>query len=908
VGETAKFVVQSPVADGWALVALEGEALRKPELIRFKGSSFTYQTTITPDMQPNGYLSVTIVGKGEYHSDTAGFLVPPNQKFLQVSIASDKPAYQPGEVATYTVKVTDRAGKPVQTQLALGLVDEAIYLVRAEKTEDIRGFFWDFRENIVATETAANFSFSRVNTVDLAGPVPAYLANKSSEEPFEENSVYAQGKASKLADPTLRQDFRDTILWLPAVQTDALGEAVVKAKLPDNLTEWRMTARAISKNDSMGQGVQSITSTLPVIARLAAPRFLVKDDTADLTVIGQNNLPEQQSGETRLKAEGLTLNTSAKAVVFPAGGRTATSYTVKAGSSTAATLEASVLTPAASDALRRTLPVLPKGIKEEIAWSGESSPQASADWNFSVPAEQAKAKVYLNPSLVATVAPALAYLVGYPYGCSEQTMSRFLPSVLAKQTGVPQASLQGNLDEFVAEGLKRLYSFQHGDGGWGFWENDSSSLFISSYVISGLAQAQKAGYSVRRSVLDSGVGYLSLTLSRPDIQSFSSDAVAYGVYAAALAVPYTTANTARVAGVTPPPIPGSKDVFPKSLQRAVQAKDITPYGQALGVLAYLELGDKPAAESLLDKLLSTLVQRDRTAYWQVKANPYAWNDDEIEATARGLEALAKIRPSHSVIPKIVNWLMLQRKGAKWVSTKDTAAVVVAALELAKARGEQNQQEVRVTLGGKEQTLSIGPSGAELDLQVQPGANALNVQSSGPLYVSASVGYFEEKPYLTPEYKGFRVARQYEKLTPRFDAKNDRYVYDRTPVTKLNIGDLVVVTLTVRPDTKNARYVLLEEPTPAGFSVVENDSSFRIAGVKSRFGDDYYGWNYWFDGREIRDSRIEFYFSYLSGPVTFTYILRAETAGSFTALPSVAWMMYEPEVRGVGTVRQMDIGK
>jgi len=162
----------------------------------------------------------------------------------------------------------------------------------------------------------------------------------------------------------------------------------------------------------------------------------------------------------------------------------------------------------------------------------------------------------------------------------------------------------------------------------------------------------------------------------------------------------------------------------------------------------------------------------------------------------------------------------------------------------------------------------------------------------------SLSYFEEREYLQPEARGLRVARTYQKLTPRYDAKAERFVYERSPLSgPVKAGELVLVTLTVRPEQGALRYVVVEELTPAGLVVVENDDSFRISGVRSRYGDDYYGWNYWFDGREVRDRQVEFFFSYLSGPVTFTYVLRAETPGSFTALPTLARMMYEPEVRG-----------
>jgi len=910
VGETARFVVQSPVTDGYALVNLEGTNIGKPELVQFKGSTFTYEVKLTSDMAPNGYLAVTVLGGGKYYTDVAGFLVPPAEKFLNVAVASDKDTYKPGDSATYSLKVTDAGGNPVRSQVTLGLVDEAIYLVRPEKAPDIRGFFWALKGNVVGTETAGGYYFGNV------APAPSMAARPPMSE-----AVFGQNKESKLAEPKVRQDFRDTILWLPTVETNDAGEATVEAKFPDNLTQWRMTARAIVLSDKVGQNTQTVTTTLPVIARLAAPRFLVKGDQASLKVIGQNNMSQNQSGETRFEPTGLTLLSADKTTArFPAGGRTSTSYQVRAEQAGTATLQASALTPAASDALQTRLPVLPKGLKEELGWAGQSGDA----WRFNLPANtdlaNAGGKLYLTPSLAAAVTPALSYLAGYPYGCSEQTMSRFLPSVLAKRASgfaqLPQ-EISANLDDFVAQGLKRLYEFQHEDGGWGFWQYDSSSLYITSYVLTGLLQAREAGYAIREDAIKRGVEYLLNTLNRPDADTYPSDAIAYAGYAFAMAgadyLPKGQGSSFRAskpARLIRAAYRQAQPVDLTYLEDYLKAKDLTPYGHALIVLAYERNGDKALAERALDGLMKRLVERERVAYWEVDdAYPYAWNDDQVEATARGLEALARLRPTHPSIPKIANWLMLQRKGARWVSTKDTSAVVVAALELAKAKGEQpGEQEVKVKLNGQEQTIKVGLQGTEVGLEgLRLGENVLEVSGERSFYASAGVSYFAEQDYLNPSSKGLRVARQYEKLSAKYDKENDRYIYERSPLAgPVKVGELVLVTLALRPEAKNLRYLVMEEPTPAGMVVVENDDSFRIAGLKSRYGEDYYGWNYWFDGREIRDSRVEFFFSYLSGPVTFTYVLRAETPGKFTALPTNAWLMYEPEVRGVGTARVLNV--
>ena len=48
----------------------------------------------------------------------------------------------------------------------------------------------------------------------------------------------------------------------------------------------------------------------------------------------------------------------------------------------------------------------------------------------------------------------------------------------------------------VKAGLERLKSYQHDDGGWGWWPDDPSRVFMTAYVVSGLGQAKLAGYAV----------------------------------------------------------------------------------------------------------------------------------------------------------------------------------------------------------------------------------------------------------------------------------------------------------------------------------------------------------------------------------------------------------------------------
>ena len=575
-----------------------------------------------------------------------------------------------------------------------------------------------------------------------------------------DEATFAQSKAG-FATADVREDFRDTILWLPTLQTDADGLATTTVTFPDNLTEWRLTARAVTLGDEVGQNTYSVKTTLPVIARLAAPRFFIKGDKASLRVVGQNNLDMEQEGRLELSADGLSVsNPEPQQTNLPAGGRASADFNVSADTTGTASVTATVLTPAASDAMKVPIPVLPHGLRSELGWADEGS----SGWTFDLPANTeistATGTLYLTPSLAAAVSPALSFLAGYPYGCTEQTMSRFYPSVLAAQAGslarLPE-DIAANLDDIVAKGLERLYEFQHDDGGWGFWQYDSSSAFISSYVVIGLLDAKEAGYRVKDEVLENALDYLESVVetSSEENNLVDADGKAYAFLA--------LARAGR-------PIGG--------LGRVVGRADMSPYGLALSVLAFHTAKKDVEANLYLDELLSRVTERDRVAYWETNAPRYYWNDDRVEATAYALQALAELRPDAPILPKVVNWLLLERNGARWVSTKDTAAVVRAALVLADTTGEAGSQlnsaqpdtNFSASLNGRELSgISLDNQNTTVQVPLedfQPGQNVLEVNvSKGTLYSSAVVSFFSEQDSFTPQTDDFTIRRRYQRLTP-----------------------------------------------------------------------------------------------------------------------------------------------
>ena len=112
--------------------------------------------------------------------------------------------------------------------------------------------------------------------------------------------------------------------------------------------------------------------------------------------------------------------------------------------------------------------------------------------------------IRVTPSVSTALVGAVEYLVGYPYGCTEQTMSRFYPDVLVQRVralGVARNETLEDLPRMIRDSLARLYRFQHDSGAWGWWEHDDDSPWMTAYALIGLSTAAEEGYPVNGEVV-----------------------------------------------------------------------------------------------------------------------------------------------------------------------------------------------------------------------------------------------------------------------------------------------------------------------------------------------------------------------------------------------------------------------
>ncbi|HEY8460188.1 MAG TPA: MG2 domain-containing protein, partial [Blastocatellia bacterium] len=354
-GETAHVLAMLPTDKAHLLVTTEMASVMSNWRVDAWSRAVMIDVKIEEKFIPNVYLCVAYVKDGEMFQSDKSINVPARSKFLNLEIIPDKKEYRPREPASYTVVARNADGTPAAgVELSLGVVDEAIYSVKPDASGDIRRAFYGTRYKEVETHfsTAYDFTgYSGSKLIDLAAKKRSYqLADFKNEE--------------QLVEPKVRKDFKDTAFWKPDVVTGADGKATVKFELPENLTTWRATVRAVSDDLRVGSIVNRVLSRKNLILRLETPRFMTEGDVVTVSGIVHNYLNSDKAAQVTLEAAGVNLLDAAqRTVTITKEGEQRIDWRITGSQLGKATLTAYAKTSEESDAIQLELPIIPHGLK-----------------------------------------------------------------------------------------------------------------------------------------------------------------------------------------------------------------------------------------------------------------------------------------------------------------------------------------------------------------------------------------------------------------------------------------------------------------------------------------------------------------------------------------------------------------
>jgi len=883
-GETAHVLAMLPGEKTHLLVTVELGNVLSARQIDAPGRSLIIDVPIERRYAPNVYLNVSYVKNDDLFEQSQLLGVPARDRMLKLDILPNKKEYKPRDVASYTILARNADGSPAaNTEVSLGIVDEAIYSIQPETATNIKRNFYGHRYNEVQTTLAIRYQFT-----GYAGDKPVDLAKTKSSYQLADFK-----NENALAEPTIRREFKDTAFWQADLITGSDGKATTSFKLPDNLTTWRATARAVTADTRVGAAIEKVVARKDVIMRLEMPRFLTAGDTATISGVVHNFLTRPKSTHISLELTGAQLlNAATQTVTISQNGEHRVDWLIKAQQPGDLRLLAKALTDKESDAVEMSMQIVPHGLKQttgsSLAITNNDSDQTVS---LNIPAhpdvQARKLRIEAAPSIAGTLFGALDYLTSFPYGCTEQTMSSFLPNVIVAATlrDVQTARLRANNDlpKKVQQGLDRLYSYQHADGGWGWWKDDTTDAFMTAYVVDGLALANRAGFQTEQWRLQRAREKLSGLLAQnrsDDGNPIDAETRAFMIYAL---IESGNSDSRYLEGLYG------------------QHTRLQPYGRALLALSLKQRGDSRMAVIATEIEASASVN-EFDAHWQTnRRNNYGSDVPlDIEATALSVKALAQIAPQSSVLPKAARWLVKNRRnGYYWVSTKETAFAVFGLTDYLKVSNELSPDfDLTVYLNG-EQVLAKHVTSVDLEnaqsftitrqAKEVGSENQIRIvkRGRGALYVSTTLEYFSgEEEVQAQASSDLALTREYFRFRINQNSQG-RPAWTIEPLTgELRSGDLIVARLHV--SGARGQYLMIEDPIPAGCEQLSRFENFTL-GYSS-------GWGEWYSAREFRDEKTVFFLNYFDGDATLQYAMRVEVPGEFRSAPARAELMYQPTVQ------------
>ncbi|MBA3457866.1 MAG: hypothetical protein H0T42_32585 [Deltaproteobacteria bacterium] len=486
--------------------------------------------------------------------------------------------------------------------------------------------------------------------------------------------------------------------------------------------------------------------------------------------------------------------------------------------------------------------------------------------------------VSLDPDGLAGLEDGLRDLIGYPYGCLEQTTSKVIPMLavrdLAESLNV--AGLSGpKLEGFVKAGIAKIGRHQTAYGGFSLWPGGEPEAYYTAYALWGLHLAKQGGYAVDAARIADGLEYLRNDGKNPDqSRPYYNEAGNLGSQAFALYVRAvlgdkdTQAATTMIAN-TKLPVYG-KAFLARALAAGVGAKD-----PAVAKLV-AELGAMAGAAGKADTLIEEPEEKGMRGYMS----------SSLRTSSAVLSALVELDPKNAAIKPLVRAVMKNRRSAAYLDTQENLYSLVALTSYARTAAG-TPPSVAIELAGKQLlSATLGGKQRMRVVSVPFTAGELGITPKGEVHYNVEVRYRRTPESLKDVAAGIVLEREYLDEAGK-------------PKTTFKVGDVVVVRLTSQL-TDDSHHLMVSDALPAGFEALNSRfATVGTAGIKQT--------QEWGTYREMHDDRVDFASEYASaGQYVHEFTMRAIAVGTFTRPPTVAELMYEPAVRAQTALTTIEV--
>ncbi len=861
-GETASVTFRAPFK-GNVLVTAETDREILRRVLTIDGGEGTIDIPVTAEMIPNFYVSAWVlrpVLEGEPWGNhralgIASLKVERKETRLTVDLEAPERA-APLEPLTVRGKLTDGTGNPRKGEVVLYLVDEGILSLTNYATPDPWAFFMSRRAAGVAV----------FDIYDQLLPLEARSTPLLKTGGGEGEDAMAALRAG--LSPVSAKARRVLSLFAGKIATDENGIFSAEFSLPEFSGRARLMAVAAA-GDAFGKGEKSITLARDVTAELSLPRAVSPGDdfTVSLELFSAGEEPKNVTVSASVDGPlALAGKREFLAQLDPKTPRMLFSLRLKAGE-TAGVARLTLTTEWGGNSYSEETEIAVRPPWPPISLSGSGLLREGEDRVITLPRKwfpgTEEGQLLLSDFPTLDLLGAVSFLMTYPYGCLEQTVSGAWPLlVLPDLAAEVDPELVNEEERAAALGgvLRKISALQLPGGAFAAWPGNSEAApWVSIYTTHFLTEAKKSGAPVPEDLMESALSWVRQflpSLPENDTEEALAENLtlkAYASYVLALAGEAPLGWMAHI-GENRPLLRNSGAVF------------------LAGAYALSLNSSEPLRE------LGTLPPPLRRGA-----------DSTFESSSRtdALRLLlwTAVDPLSPAAAELALPLLEEGRKSAWGTTQQNAMAVLALgrwLEKTRSARKPFEAALKESSGAVIAAFSDGKR-LSLNLADLPqGPLTLTLTGEGTAYYAWTAGGV---PEVSPPAasNGLSIKRTWKNREGKVISKG-------TPVEQ---GERIEVTLSLTP-TAPLKDLVVIDILPGGMEI---ENPRLSAGAEGE--EVYRGIR-----AERRDDRLLLFIDRADKPLEYKYLLRAVTRGTFTVPPLAAEGMYAPDVQaltGSGTV-------
>lgn len=755
------------------------------------------------------------------------------------------------------------------------------------------------------------------------------------------------GEKKPAEEPKIRKSFNETAFFIPEVITGKDGKGLFSFTVPEQLTGWKLKAFAFTPDAKECRLTEEVVTKKDLMVRADIPRFFREGDSGTIDAVVHNESDYTISGKLSLE-----ITENGKSVLGKLGvNNSVQDFEIKPHSLksfdwmlqipdeiTTYNIRVTAVSKNLSDSEERELPVLPSRQRLIESRFVVLDGNASKKMKFDELLSQAPARInesmvlQIDPQLTLSILNSMPFLVNYPHECVEQLLNKYVPlsivneiykkypsienavkKIPKRETTTPawenddprrliklmetpwlwqsegrptECPVTDLLDPEIVKSQKsiifdKLQNAQLSNGAFPWWPGGHADPYMTLYVLEGLAEARRYGVSVPKDMIQKALGYVNKEI--PLKLKPEEGYLAIVIYAGYVVTSFPADEFSE-----------AKEGFEAAKNWVVYVEKhsaaLTPFGKAYLAYTYYRLGDKKKFEKFLEQALDGSREDETTGlYWTPEKYSWLWYCDTVEKHAFFLKTLTDLKPEDSRIPGMVKWLLFNRKGNVWKSTKASAAAVYSLLGYLNSKGAlASDENFNIQWGAQKDSAAVKSDDwlahplrwAVKGFEITPGYAETGVEKTGPGTAFASLTWIYSTKKL-PDESAPGLLNLNRKFYRRIKKGDEYHLEPLESGGTVNVGDTVEVHLKINTRSQ-FEYMHLKDLKAAGF-----EAQTLLSGWK---------WDNLSRYEEPRDSLTNFFISWLpDGEYILKYRLLPTKSGTYKIGAATLQSMYAPEM-------------